>query len=202
MANFPDDEPGILELAKNMVRGLTDNSPTYPSPPMGPLDLEGKIDACEKAKEDVVALQSELKQAFDAKEAAMTDLTDWVKRNLRYAENTVGDDDAKLSMIGWGGRRPPTPLEAPGQVGNLKATEQGDDWITLNWRKPPDGGKVAHYCVECREKGEDDWHLVKTALGTEVTLEAQERGKALEYRVVAVNKAGQGEGSNTVAAVL
>ena len=67
MARFPDDESKILELAKNMVRGLTDNSPTYPSPPMGPLDLEGKIDACEKAKEDVVALQSELKQACDAK---------------------------------------------------------------------------------------------------------------------------------------
>nr|VFJ59077.1 MAG: hypothetical protein BECKFM1743A_GA0114220_102306 [Candidatus Kentron sp. FM] len=43
---------------------------------------------------------------------------------------------------------------------------------------------------------------MKTALSTEITLEDQERGKALEYRVVAVNKAGEGQGSNTVAAVL
>nr|VFJ65630.1 MAG: Fibronectin type III domain-containing protein [Candidatus Kentron sp. FM] len=181
---------------------MTDNSPTYPAPPTGPLDLEAKIDACEKAKLDVAAAQSVLKQVFDAKEAAMTDLIDHIKRNLRYAENTVNYDDTKLSMIGWGGRRPPTPLEAPGQVGSLKATEQGDDWITLTWKRPDDGGKVAHYCIECREKSEDDWLLVKTALSTEITLEDQERGKALEYRVVAVNKAGEGQGSNTVAAVL
>ena len=57
----------------------------------------------------MAAAQSVLKQVFDAKEAAMTDLIDHIKRNLRYAENTVNYDDTKLSMIGWGGRRPPTP---------------------------------------------------------------------------------------------
>jgi len=202
MANFPDNESGILELARKMVRGLTDNSLIYPAPPTGPLDLAEKIQACEKAREDVAAIQSMLKQAFDTKETVMTDLIEHIKSNLRYAENTVDYDNTKLSMIGWGGRRPPGPLAAPGQVSNLKATEQGEDWITLNWRKPLDGGKVVHYCIECRKKGEDHWQLVQTALETEITLTGQERGKTLEYRVVAVNKTGRGEGSSTVTAVL
>ena len=35
-----------------------------------------------------------------------------------------------------------------------------------------------------------------------LTLSEQERGKEWEYKVIAVNKAGEGEPSNTVMAVL
>ena len=37
---------------------------------------------------------------------------------------------------------------------------------------------------------------------SEITLSSQERGKEWEYRVLAVNKAGEGEASNTIMAVL
>jgi hypothetical protein len=40
------------------------------------------------------------------------------------------------------------------------------------------------------------------AIESETTLTEQERGKEWEYRIVAVNKAGEGEPSNTVMAVL
>ncbi|VFN06156.1 MAG: hypothetical protein BECKG1743D_GA0114223_109403 [Candidatus Kentron sp. G] len=122
MATFPNNESGILELAKNIVRGLTDNSPVYPSPPVGPLDLETRIDAYEKAREDIVAARGVLKEAVDAKNTALGELKDDVRRDLRYAENTVDKDDTKLSLLGWGGPRPPTPLEPPGQASNLQAT--------------------------------------------------------------------------------
>ncbi|MCI5227572.1 MAG: fibronectin type III domain-containing protein [Candidatus Electrothrix sp. AX2] len=44
--------------------------------------------------------------------------------------------------------------------------------------------------------------MVGTALETEITLNNQERGKEWEYRVIALNKAGESEASNTVTAVL
>ena len=47
-----------------------------------------------------------------------------------------------------------------------------------------------------------DWILVSLAMESEATLNSQERGKDLEYRVIAVNKAGEGVPSNTVAAVV
>jgi len=40
------------------------------------------------------------------------------------------------------------------------------------------------------------------AMESEITLSGQERGKEWEYRVIAVNKAGESEASNTVMAVL
>ena len=40
------------------------------------------------------------------------------------------------------------------------------------------------------------------AVESEITLTNEERGKDWEYRVVAVNKVGEGEPSNTVMAVL
>ena len=40
------------------------------------------------------------------------------------------------------------------------------------------------------------------AMESEITLTGQARGKEWEYRVIAVNKAGEGEPSNTVMAVL
>ncbi|WP_446008158.1 fibronectin type III domain-containing protein [Candidatus Electrothrix sp.] len=72
----------------------------------------------------------------------------------------------------------------------------------MDWKKSPDGGKSAFYRVERREPSAEEWVMVGTALETEITLNNQERGKEWEYRVIAVNKAGESEPSNTVSAVL
>ncbi|MDU9047606.1 MAG: fibronectin type III domain-containing protein [Candidatus Electrothrix sp. Rat3] len=65
-----------------------------------------------------------------------------------------------------------------------------------------DGGKAAFYRVEQRQLPDGEWTMVGTALETEITLNNQKRGKEHEYRVIAVNKAGESDPSNTVAAVL
>ncbi|VFM98896.1 MAG: Fibronectin type III domain-containing protein [Candidatus Kentron sp. G] len=92
----------------------------------------------------------------------------------------------------------------PGRTRDLRIKEQGEGWITLYWEKPADGGKVTAYKVVFRERGvdNDDWNNEGTSLTTELTLTGQPQGKELEYAVVAMNKAGEGEMSNTVIATL
>jgi hypothetical protein len=53
-----------------------------------------------------------------------------------------------------------------------------------------------------RERPAGAWEEVATAVISEATLVEQPRGKELEYRIIAVNKAGDGEPSNTVMVVL
>ena len=64
------------------------------------------------------------------------------------------------------------------------------------------GGKVASYKIERRERPEGAWSIAGMAMESEITLHNQERGKEWEYRIIAVNKSGEGMPSNTVMAVL
>jgi hypothetical protein len=47
-----------------------------------------------------------------------------------------------------------------------------------------------------------NWQNVATAIETEATLIDQPKGKELEYRIIAINKLGEGAPSNTVMVVL
>ena len=71
------------------------------------------------------------------------------------------------------------------------------------WKNiPVDGGAPSAYKVMRRKRPEGAWSEVATAVVTEVTLVEPPKGKELEYRIIAVNKAGDGEPSNTVMVVL
>jgi hypothetical protein len=107
-----------------------------------------------------------------------------------------------LKKIGWSGRKTPQELVAPGQCRTLEAPRQGEGWVFLDWKEPIDGGKPAAYKIQRRERPAGEWQDVAVAMDSETTLVDQPRGKELEYRAVAVNKAGDGEPSNTVLAVL
>jgi len=62
--------------------------------------------------------------------------------------------------------------------------------------------KLSAYKVMRCIRPDGPWEDVATAVITEITLVDQERGKEWEYRIVAINKSGEGEPSNTVMAVL
>ena len=68
--------------------------------------------------------------------------------------------------------------------------------------QPLDGGRVIAYNIQRRNRTDGAWQDVATAIETESTLVDQPKGKELDYRVVAINKAGVGSPSNTVMAVL
>ena len=53
---------------------------------------------------------------------------------------------------------------------------------------------MAAYKVQRRERPADEWSDVATAMESEITLNGQTRSKEFEFRVTAMNKAGEGEG--------
>ncbi len=126
-----------------------------------------------------------------------------MKADLRYAEHAAKYNDDKLIGLGWRGRKAPTPLQLPGQPGNLEITREGPGWIRLKWKRPEDGGAVATYQVQVRHGNkEKDWQIVSLSFETMIELKDQKRGVDLAYRVITVNKAGEGLPSNVVTAVL
>ena len=202
MAQFPIREADIKVLAQNIATGLTANAATYPAPPVTAIDLQAVLDSLITLNDEVVAARAAAEQATATKDAGLEELTDAMRAVLRYAEDTVSYNDAQLSLLGWGGKAAPTALAAPGQARMLEIVQEGEGWLSLDWKKPADGGQVASYKIERRERPAGAYALISLALESETTLTNQERGKDWEYRVIAVNKAGEGVASNTVAAVV
>lgn len=199
---FPSNEGNVLVLANEMKTGLENNTTVYPAPPVDPTSMQGLIVACQNAQNAVIEARAISENATAIKIAAFEALTAAMKNDIRYAENKVNFDDAKLKLIGWSGRKTPEALTEPGQVLELIAVKQGEGWVELSWKKPVDGGAVSSYNVYRRQRPEGSWELVKSAFYTSITLTSQTRGIEWEYCICAANKAGEGMLSNTVLAVL
>jgi len=206
MARFPKNEAETVTLAQAMVSGLAgDNinpNENFPTPPVTSPGLATLIDEYNTARNAAINAWAVAEQATATKDAKLAELIEGMKKDLRYAENTVNYDDEKLKLIGWAGRKTPTATEAPGQTRLLTAHVQGEGWVKLEWRAPVDGGKPSAYTIMRRLRPEGPWTDVGTAVVTEKLLGDQTRGVEFEYRIIAVNKAGEGEPSNTVVVVL
>ncbi|MCK4786183.1 MAG: fibronectin type III domain-containing protein [Desulfobacteraceae bacterium] len=202
MARFPLKEAEIAALAEAMITGLTDNAVLYPAPPVAVLDLTAAKTAYITALNAAIAAKAAAEAATTDKDDVLDDLIDAMKSDIRYAENTVDYDDDKLKLIGWAGKAAATPLAVPGQVRSLEVPKQGAGWLMLDWKAPADGGAPNAYKVTRRERPAGAWEDVATAVITEATLVEQPTGKELEYRIIAVNKAGEGKPNNTVMMVL
>lgn len=125
-----------------------------------------------------------------------------MKANLRYAENTTKFDGKKLGLLGWGARSARTSLEVPGEPRTLEILGAGEGWVLLDWKEPSDGGRVAAYKVQNRRRSDGSWRDAGMAVESEVILSDQERGTEVEYRVVAVNRAGASTPSPIVTVLL
>jgi hypothetical protein len=202
MPRFPNKEAEIQSLSMNLALGLWNNQPIFPEPPISGIDFIDLINAYKSAKEAHIAAQAAAEQKIADKDDALEELTDALKSNIRYAENTVNYDDEKLKLIGWSGKSAPNELQPPGETRQLEAPKQGDGWLFLDWKAPADGGKVSAYKIQRRNRPDGAWQDVATAIETETTLVQQPTMAELEYRIIALNKAGEGSPSNTVMAVL
>ena len=202
MARFPTRENDVTVLAEDMIEGLSQHGDTFPSPPSGPDEVRELLELYKSAREAAAAAEGAARDAHDAKDQALSDLSDKMKANLRYAEITVGQDEGRLNLIGWGPRRTPSSLQAPGRARDLEVVRSGKGWIYLDWKQPVDGGQPAAYKVQCSHPEDGQWRDVGTAIETELLLSNQERGVDLHYHVIAMNRTGQAEPSNIVRVVL
>jgi hypothetical protein len=204
MARFPSRESDVAALASQMITGLTEEAETFSAPPRAPADLEASLEAYKSAQEAAVVARSAAAEAKDIKDDALDRLIDDMRAVLRYAEDTVNGDGAKLQALGWSGRSDPAAPRAPGQARALEVKREGPGWVYLDWKKPVDGGVVAAYHIQVLRDGEDEnkWRDVTICFDTMAVLTDQERGVQLKYRVVTVNRVGEGLPSNTVTATL
>jgi hypothetical protein len=201
---FPTREAEILRLANDIAAGLAAHTDVFPAPPFSPDDLQTALAEHDGNREANILAKAAAVQSTDAKERSLTKVVDMSRSVIRYAENQTRGDDGKLQLIGWAARRSRTmtTLEQPGQVRTLEVIREGKDWVFLDWKEPADGGEAAAYRVQRRTRDTGDWTDVGMSVETEVTLNGQQAGVEYEYRVIAVNKAGEGPASNIVRVVL
>jgi hypothetical protein len=201
MPNFPKTEAEVISLAQSIINGMT-NNPDFPSPPVTPAALQASLNSFLGSRDAQTAAYAAAEQSTDVKQGDYESMTTEMKMMLRYAEDAVHGDDSKLSALNWGARREKTPLAAPGQVRLLQVAQLVEGRLTLRWKKPIEGGSPSYYKIERCERTAGGWALAGTASITEITLTNQERGKELEYQIIAANRTGDGPPSNRVTVVL
>jgi len=201
---YPSREADILRLASDIAAGLAAHADDFPSSPVSPEDLEQALAEHDGNREAAIQAHAAAAQSTAAKDASLTKIQDLSKAVIRYGENHTRGDDGMLQLLGWGGRRSRTTTvtEPPAQPRTLEVIREGKDWVFLDWKDPMEGGEVAAYRVQRRTRDDGDWMDVGMSVESEVTLNGQQAGVEYEYRVIAVNKAGESVPSNIVRAVL
>ena len=194
---FPKREADIKALARKIIKGLQEN-PYFPSPPVSSSELQNQLDTVDSQSDAQVAAYAAAEQITDSKHESIDTMIASMRAILDYAEYAAEDDDAKLSMLGWGARSPQTPPTAPGQARLFEVMQQGAGWVLFDWKRPTDGGLVSYYLIQRRDRAEGDWVTAGTSIETEARLQNLERGEELEFCVIAVNRAGEGPASNSV----
>jgi hypothetical protein len=201
MARFPKAEARIVALARRMIEGLREAADDFPKPPVSADQLQVLLDEYLATLASSTAAEAAFHAEHARKDRALARLVEAMKAVLRYAEIMVRHHPEKLMRLGWGGRRPRTPLQPPGEVRDTTILAEGDTYLTLAWNPPLDGGRVAAYTIQRKRPG-TPWEDVATCTDTQHTVQDQPRGVELEFRVYAVNQAGHGPPGAVVTAVL
>ncbi|MEX1998685.1 MAG: fibronectin type III domain-containing protein [Gemmatimonadales bacterium] len=192
----------MLRLAEDLASGLTAHRDVFPAPPVDPDAFHEILAEYRAAREVRLAHVAQARQSTAVQQRALRRLRPLMQANLRYAEFAAREEESRLQLLGWGPVRRPSRKPAPGQPVRLTVHQEGADWVLLVWRPPTDGGPVAAYRVQRRDRLEGAWVDVGTAVDPLIRLDAQPTGTELEYQILAVNRAGEGPPSNVVRAVL
>jgi hypothetical protein len=152
-------------------------------------------------------------------------------REIQRAANVLEKHENMIQPSGCTAKKKLSPWKFSYEY-RCRADFRCDGRVFLDWKAPVDGGRVSAYKMQRRQRPEGAWQNVATAIlsacrdaqagetdlsacgpvceqnrsgrhaQAEATLVAQPKGKELEYRIIAINKAGEGEASNTAMVVL
>ncbi len=206
MPKFPTQQAEILALAEAMIGGYTDHAALFPN--ADALLLQSLRDTYSSAAAAQTEAMAAAHIATEAKQAALAQLHADIKRQLKQSQIDTGANPENLNYIGWGPRAAAQSIEAPGQPLSLKSVDEGAGTLLIEWKRPArgSGGPVRTYIIERREfaigQTAGEWQQAAVALETKALLKDQPRAVQLEYRIKAINKAGQSAPSNTIAVVL
>ncbi|CAL8090942.1 unnamed protein product [Calicophoron daubneyi] len=91
------------------------------------------------------------------------------------------------------------PFDKPGKPGDLTCTEVGGDFVNLSWIRPSTdgGGRLRGYLIDKREVGAPNWSRVtpNPVMTLSYNVPNLIEDKTYEFRVIAVNDAGESEPS-------
>ncbi len=201
MSQFPKTRAEILDLAQKVLNGFVNHPDIFTNPPFDLDTFRQCIQADYGLHDAAASLQAALVDALDKASHSTDQIGEQTRTAVRYAEN-LNLTEEQLALIGWGSRATPTPQAIPGQTRNLEIASHGEGAVELHWKSPNDGGKPSSYKIYRRELPDGEWMLVESIASKSVVLSNQPRGKPLEYKVVAMNKAGDGAESNIVVVTL
>lgn len=208
MPRFPAQQAEIMALTEAMIGGYTEHPALFPSADVALVQsVRDAYYAAAAAQTEAVA---KARIATEAKQAALAEVQTVIKRQLKLSQTDNPASPENLKYIGWGPRAAAQPIEPPGQPMGLKSVDEGAGTLLIEWKRPArgSGGSVRTYIIERRELSHaaggqpSQWRQEAIALETTAQLEDQPRATQLEYRIKAVNKAGESEPSNTIAVVL
>lgn len=207
MAKFPKREADITPLAIAMCIGYETSPEDFPR--TDPVELRDARKDYRSARNAQMQAQAKLQMVTAAKNKTFKALKEIMKNYLKKSQVDVTNDPQKLALIGWGPKALLQSVAAPGQPGNLQSVATGCAAVSLKWERPPEpeGGPVRTYIIQRRQKSKTDgrfgpWELIAASYKTEIRLKDQPRRIQLEYRIKAINKAGESIPSNVIAVVL
>ncbi|MEX2243903.1 MAG: fibronectin type III domain-containing protein [Fimbriimonadaceae bacterium] len=213
MAKYPTRKADKENLYDDMVAGIAANPTEYPSGLGEPFDtgvLVGLITAKNNASNTRQADESQFRLSVEAEGDTFDAVDEEARRLLNLAIATHGVKSNNLTLIGWGPTGTGTS-NLPGQPRTLEAQSQLPSSCFLDWKAPAPAagaGRVGFYRVERRVRTlagaqTEDWGAWQlTPIESEITVTGLERGVEYDFRVIAVNAAGDSVPSNTVTLVL
>ena len=204
MPTFPRKESELVALTTAMSSGYTAHAADFPNANVAAVTTA--FNNYLTAKNGQTDLSAQAQVATTDKDAALEELETVLRQQLKQSELDVAAVPEKLELIGWGPKAGPTPATPPAQPQNFVATRQDIDSVTFAWDRPASAAPRV-YLIERRsqpaESGDfGSWQQIATTVERNAVVGSQPRGVQLEYRVKALNLAGESLPSNTSAVVL